>query len=98
MNRASRPFKEVCNELLKDPKYAAVYLEECLASGDTELFTLALKHVADARVGGMTELAKKTSLGRQNLYKTLSEKGNPRLETLTKVLEATGLRLSISII
>ena len=96
MTRTSRPFKEVSNELLKDPEYAAVYLEECLSAGDIELFKLALKNVADARLGGMTELAKQTALGRQSLYKTLSEKGNPKLETLTKVLEATGLRLSIT--
>ena len=73
-----------------------MYLEECLADGDTELFKLALKNVADARLGGMTELAKQTTLGRQNLYKALSEKGNPKLDTLIKILEATGLRLAIT--
>lgn len=96
MSKTSRPFKETSNKMLKDPEYAAIYLEECLADGDIELFKLALKNVADARLGGMSELSKKTSLGRQNLYKALSKKGNPKLETLTKVLEATGLRLSIS--
>ena len=43
----------------------------------------------------MTELAKETNLARQALYQSLSRKGNPRLDTLSKVLHAAGLRLSI---
>lgn len=31
------------DELLKDPVCAALYLEECLAGGDLELFKIALK-------------------------------------------------------
>ena len=94
--KASRPFKDTSRELLKDPECAALYLEECLADGDIELFKLALKNVSDARMGGMSALADKTSLGRESLYKSLSKAGNPKLETLTKILSATGLRLSIS--
>jgi probable addiction module antidote protein len=93
--KASRPFKQVSNELLKDQELAALYLEECLADGNMELFKLALKNVADARLGGMSALAEKTSLGRESLYKSLSKSGNPKLETLTKILRASGLRLSI---
>ncbi len=77
--KASRPFKELSNELLKDPECAALYLEECLADGDMELFKLALKNVADARLGGISVLAEKTSLGRESLYKSLSKTGNPKL-------------------
>ncbi len=96
-NKASRSFKSTSNELLQDLKYAAMYLEECLVDGDIELFKLALKNVADARLGGMTVLAKKTKLGRESLYKALSRKGNPRLDTLKKVIDATGLRISITV-
>ena len=93
--KPSRPFSVTRNDLLKDSEYAAMYLEECLADGDIELFKLALKNVTDARLGGMTALARETNLGRESLYKSLSKTGNPRLETLTKVLSASGLRLSI---
>ncbi|MBI1389111.1 MAG: putative addiction module antidote protein [bacterium] len=93
--KASRPFKEIGLELLKDPERAALYLEECLADGDMELFKLALKNVADARLGGMSALAEKTNLGRESLYKSLSKAGNPKLETLEKILSAIGLRFSI---
>jgi len=33
---------------------------------------------------------------RETLYRALSKNGNPRLDTLTKVLHASGLRLSIA--
>ncbi|MGC1468749.1 MAG: addiction module antidote protein [Sphingorhabdus sp.] len=43
----------------------------------------------------MTEIAKKTGLGRQALYTALSENGNPTLETLMAVLGALGLELTV---
>jgi len=92
----SKSFDATRSEVLKNPKAAAVYLDDCLADGDLALFTEALRHVAQARVGGMTLLANETSLGRETLYRTLSKKGNPRLDTLTKVLSAAGLRISIT--
>ncbi len=94
--KASRSFDKTSKELLKNPEVAAMYLEEILADGDMEMFTAALKDVADARVGGMTALSRETHLNREQLYKTLSKKGNPRLETLTKVLHAVGLRISVT--
>ena len=43
----------------------------------------------------MTEIARKTGLGRQALYAALSESGNPTLETLVSVLGALGFELSV---
>ena len=94
---ASVSFDETSRALLKDPETAAMYLEECLEDGDIELFKHALKHVADAQPGGMTALSKATLRTREALYRSLSEKGNPRLDTLTKVLDAFGLRISVSV-
>ncbi|MDA0737840.1 MAG: putative addiction module antidote protein [Nitrospirae bacterium] len=93
--KPTRPFNKTSQELLKDPQVAAEYLEEILADGNMELFTAALKDVADAR-GGVGALSKKTELNRQQLYKTLSKNGNPRLDTLSEVLHAVGLRVSVS--
>lgn len=92
--KPSRSFDATRRKALKDPKVAALYLEECLRDGDTELFTAALKHVAEAR-GGMAILSKATRLNRETLYRTLSQSGNPRLDTLTKVLSALGLRIGV---
>lgn len=54
----------------------------------------ALRTVADA-AGGIAALAEKTGLSRETLYRTLSKKGNPRLDTLAAILAAYGLRLSV---
>jgi len=94
--KVSESFDETRLEVLKDADAAAVYLDECLADGNVALFTEALKHVAKARLGGMSSLADETALGRETLYRTLSKNGNPRLDTLTKVLSAVGLRISIT--
>jgi len=94
--KPGRPFRETQREMLQDTELAALYLEEALADGDIELFKLALKNVADARLGGMTALSKSTDITRESLYRALSAKGNPRLETLTKVLHAVGLRISVT--
>ncbi len=95
MTRTSRPFQELSDELLKDPETAALYLEEILQDGDMELFKVALKNVASARLGSVKALADEANLGRESLYKSLSKSGNPKLETLNKVLSASGLRFSI---
>ena len=90
-------FNETSNALLKNPKVAALYLEECLASGDIDLFKLVLKDVAAAYPGGMTKLSRATELTREALYRSLSKKGNPRLDTLAKVLDVFGLRIGVSV-
>src|SRR5215469_701900 len=74
-------------EQLQDKQLAAMYLEEALADGDIDLFKTALKDVADAQLGGITALSRDVDLNRQSLYRTLSEDGNPRLNTLVKILD-----------
>jgi probable addiction module antidote protein len=90
----SKPYSETRDKALKNPKTAALYLDEFLKDGDIKLFMIALKHVAEAR-GGVAQLSKKTHLNREALYRTLSKNGNPRLDTLTKVLAAMGLRIGV---
>lgn len=67
---------------------------DALASGDPAIITSALGLIARAR--GMSALAKETGLSRETLYKALSEGGNPTLDTLMKVTQALGVRLSIA--
>jgi probable addiction module antidote protein len=67
---------------------------EMLADGDARAVPVALRTVAEA-LGGMGALAQKTGLSRETLYRTLSERGNPRLDTLAAILAAFGLRLSV---
>mgnify|MGYP000082402416 CR=1 FL=1 len=69
------------------------YLEAAMEGNDPKHIASALGDVA--RSQGMSEIAKKAGLGRQALYSALSESGNPTLETLTSVLSALDLQLSV---
>lgn len=93
-----RTYRELIQETMRDPQEATEYLrvslDEYEHDGNLEAFLLALRSVVEAQ-GGMTEFARKTSLNRQSLYKTLSKQGNPRLQTLHTILHALGLKLSI---
>ena len=66
-----------------------------LEEGNYRMFLVALRNVAGAH-GGMVHLSRKTKLSRPNLYKMLSKKGHPEIQSLHKVLEAFGLTLSVS--
>ena len=61
--------------------------------GDGVVLRAALKYVA--RTQNMSALARDAGLNRGNLYKALSEDGNPTLATLLKVTRALGLRLRL---
>lgn len=76
-------------DALKDPAEAAAYLQAAFVDEDEAGFLIALRNVAEAH--GMTQVAKATGLGRESLYKTLSEGGNPKLSTLKAVLRAVGV-------
>lgn len=65
-----------------------------LEDGDARAVPVALRTVAEA-VGGMAALADRTGLSRETLYRTLSPRGNPRLDTLAALLDAFGLRLTV---
>lgn len=69
------------------------YLEAAMEGNDARHIARALGDVARSK--GMSEIARKTGLGRQALYNALSENGNPTLETLTSVLSALGLELTV---
>ena len=42
----------------------------------------------------MTEVARKTGLSRESLYKALSAEGNPEFATILKVMSALDLKIS----
>ena len=71
----------------------ARYWEACLVEGrdDPSFITTALGNIARAR--GMSQLARKTGLTREGLYKPLSPGGNPEFGTVMKVIRALGLEL-----
>ena len=67
-------------------------LNEALAIGHAPSIAAALGLIA--RMRGMSGLAAATGIRRQNLYRALRAEGNPTLDTLTRVTNALGYRLS----
>jgi probable addiction module antidote protein len=89
--RKTKSYKDDLLADLKDLDYAATYLSTAL-SDSREVFLLALRDVAEAQKG-ISKLAVEAQLNRENLYRMLSEHGNPRLDTLKAVLRGVGLRI-----
>jgi len=79
---------------LETREQMAHYLEAALEDGDSGVIAAALGDIAKSK--GMSAIAEATGLGRESLYKSLSEDGNPELTTVLKVVDALGLKLTAS--
>jgi probable addiction module antidote protein len=92
------PLDEIRLRHLKKPKRAEfavkLALKEFEKDGDVRVLLDTLRLVARAQ-GGITHLARKTSVSRQALSEALSPNGNPRLRTFQNVLGALGLKMSL---
>ena len=91
-------FQKYHIEKLKDKEASRIYLEVALEEyeneGDSQMFLRALKDVAEAQ-GGITRLARKSNLNRQNLYKVMSGEKRPRLETISHINHSLGFKFSL---
>jgi probable addiction module antidote protein len=95
MNKRLKDYQEqlICD--LKDSKEAMAYINAALLDEDPKVFLLALRNVIEAQNRNVTEIAKKSKLNRENLYRMLSLKGNPKISSLIPVLHALGLQLVV---
>ncbi|HDR2620959.1 TPA: DNA-binding protein [Enterobacter chuandaensis] len=102
MNMLERKFSSSVNHneavvkmLREDPSSAQIYLnvalDEIYEDQGIPAYLIALRQVIEAR-GGIGEISAKAGLSRQQLYRTLSDNGNPTLTTLMKVTRAAGAR------
>ena len=78
-------------EYLETDEQITAYLEDIFKSGEPGLIVAAIGDVARSR--GMAQIAGDTSRGRESLYKSLSQGGNPSFETIMKVLSSLGFGL-----
>lgn len=78
---------------LDSDEAVAAYLDDALETGDAAFVAHALGTIARAR--GMADLARRTGLSRESLYKALSADGNPEFATVLKVVRALGLSLTV---
>jgi probable addiction module antidote protein len=81
-------------EYLDSDEAVGAYPEEALEMGDPAFIAQALGTIARAR--GMSQIAKETGLSRESLYKALSAEGNPEFSTVIRVMQALGLRFSVT--
>jgi probable addiction module antidote protein len=79
-------------EMLDSDEGIEAFLAEAMETSDAKVIASALGVVARAK--GMTNIARETGLAREHLYKSLSESGNPTLETTLAVLKAMGFHLA----
>ena len=69
--------EELLHERLQDQELAIAYLNEALQDEDSQVFLMALMDVLAAQKQDISALAKKAHVSRQNIYRMLSQKGNP---------------------
>ena len=81
---------------LTDPIEAREYLNAALEDENPEVFLLALRDVVEAN-RTMSELARATNRNRESLYKALSEKGNPHLNSVRSILSNLGFKLAVEV-
>ncbi len=91
--KASVSYRDDLLRRLKEPEFAAGYLSKCLED-DEATFLVALRDVAEAH-GGLRDLARKTRLNREHLFRMLSKSGNPNLHSLRQLVGAVGLKLAL---
>lgn len=81
------------SEYLDSPEMIREYLNAAFEQGDSELILEAIGNVAKAQ--GMSDIAIKTGLSRQNLYKALTSGASPKFDTIQKVVSALGCKLVV---
>jgi probable addiction module antidote protein len=85
-------------ESLKDPQEAQAHLERALEeyeqTGETKGLLLALRDVAEVQ-GGVGELAKRSGVNREHLYRVLSSRSKPRVDNLLAIIGGLGFRVRL---
>lgn len=87
-------YDDLLMEMLREEDRALAYLNAALDEQDPRVFLVALRNVAQAQ-GGIGKIAQRAGLNRESLYRALSEKGNPGVQTLAAILGALGAQLGV---
>lgn len=80
-------------ESLVNEECIEIFTNSAFETGDVAYIAKALGVVARAKK--MHKIAEKADLSREQLYRSLSEQGNPTLKTILAVLKALGLELMV---
>lgn len=82
------------SDYLDNEELIAEYLNAALENPDPQVFLLAVRNVAKAR--GIANVAEEAGLGRESLYKALAPGAKPRYETVRKLIDALGVKLTVT--
>lgn len=95
-NKGYRTLDEIEAEYFKKHPYEIdSYINEIFTDysedGDLEALLSSLRVIA--RVKGISCLAEEIDMSRQGIQKALSNKGNPRFDSISSIMKAMGFRL-----
>jgi len=77
---------------LETEEAVAIFMSDAFETNDPAYIAQAFGVVARAK--GMTQIAKKTGITREQLYRSFSSKGNPTLRSALKVMGALGIQMA----
>jgi len=86
------PFNPV--EYLQSDAEIASYLTEAYEDDNPAVFIVALGHVVRSK--GVSNMAEKTGLNRESLYKAFSGKAQPKWDTVHKLLHALEIHMTVA--
>jgi probable addiction module antidote protein len=95
MNMAEKIYNYDPAEALDSQEAIVVFMADAFETGDAAYIAKALGIVARAK--GMADIAYKTGLSREQLYRSFSVKGNPTLKTMLTVMRALGMDMTAKI-
>ena len=81
-------------DYIKNKKDVIAHLEAALAENDIPFLLSVVGDIA--RSEGMAKIARNLGMSREGLYRSLSPSGKPSFETVVKLLNLLGLRLSVN--
>ena len=81
------------SDFLKSEAAIEEFLAAAMEDPNPDVFLAALGEVAKVR--GIAALAERSGLGRESLYKTLAPGAKPRYETICKLVDALGVKLTV---
>ena len=84
-----------------DAEFAREYLQAAIDDDDPRVLLFALRDLAGGIVFyfvglGMAQVAEAAGIARESLYRALGPRGNPRFSTLTAIMKAIGMRLTVT--
>src|SRR5664280_2666658 len=98
MPKRTKSYEAGLHDRLRDPSYAMEYLQAALEDDEEGADAVVLQALRDvAQANHMSYVAEATGLNRESLYKMLSRRGNPGINSLRAVLNAVGLRLAVEV-